>query len=108
MLQNFLGGQDEEWFVLIHVAIEAAAVPGLAAVAVAQEAAGADRPDALAEALLAMASTLETLNSILSRMPERCDPYIYFRRVRPYNWKLFHPMIADPAGAPLAQQPSCA
>jgi len=24
------------------------------------------------------------MNKILLRMPERCDPYVYFRRVRPY------------------------
>jgi indoleamine 2,3-dioxygenase len=32
LLQNFLGGQDEEWFVLIHVAIEAAAGAALEAI----------------------------------------------------------------------------
>ena len=30
MLQHFLGGQDEAWFVLIHVAIEAQAGSALA------------------------------------------------------------------------------
>jgi hypothetical protein len=30
-LQNFFGGMDEEWFRLIHVSIEAAAAPAIAA-----------------------------------------------------------------------------
>src|SRR5262249_41530430 len=30
LIQNFLGGVDEEWFILIHVEIERRAAPGLA------------------------------------------------------------------------------
>jgi indoleamine 2,3-dioxygenase len=74
MVQNFLGGQDEAWFVLVHVAIEARA-----------------RHDAPAteRALVEIGSLWDDLNSIFDRMPERCDPYIYFQRVRPYihGWK---------------------
>jgi indoleamine 2,3-dioxygenase len=47
LLQNFLGGQDEEWFVLIHVAIEAKAGPALAAIAAAQKAVVENRPDTI-------------------------------------------------------------
>eukprot|EP00878_Enallax_costatus_P026963 GHUV01028979.1.p1 GENE.GHUV01028979.1~~GHUV01028979.1.p1 ORF type:complete len:313 (+),score=89.64 GHUV01028979.1:62-1000(+) len=36
---NFLGGMDEEWFRLIHVAIEAAAAPAVAAIQPLQQAA---------------------------------------------------------------------
>jgi hypothetical protein len=38
-LQNFLGGMDEEWFRLIHVSIEAAAAPAIAALQPLQQAA---------------------------------------------------------------------
>jgi indoleamine 2,3-dioxygenase len=82
--QNFLGGADEEWFVLIHVAIEAAAAPALAAIPAAQRAVAQDRAESVAEQLSIIARTLEGLHAILLRMPERCDPYIYFHRVRPY------------------------
>jgi indoleamine 2,3-dioxygenase len=82
--QNFLGGEDEEWFVLIHVAIEAAAAPALAAIPTAQQAVADDRAEVVAEQLAIIARTLEALHAILLRMPERCDPYIYFHRVRPY------------------------
>jgi indoleamine 2,3-dioxygenase len=82
--QNFFGGEDEEWFVLIHVAIEAAAAPALAAIPTAQQAADDDRAGVVAEQLAFIARTLEALHAILLRMPERCDPYIYFHRVRPY------------------------
>jgi len=82
--QNFFGGEDEEWFVLIHVAIEAAAAPALAAIPTAQHAVADDRAEVVAEQLAIIARTLEALQAILLRMPERCDPYIYFHRVRPY------------------------
>lgn len=97
MRQNFLGGQDEEWFVLVHVAIEARAAPALAAILAAQQAVAADQPEYVAQQLAIIARTLETMHEILLRMPERCDPYIYFNRVRPYihGWTN-HPSL--PAG----------
>src|SRR3546814_9475181 len=70
-----LGGQDEEWFVLVHIAIEGEAGRALHAITAAQEAVASDRPDRLAEELGLVARTLETLHAILLRMPERCDPY---------------------------------
>lgn len=39
MLQNFLGGIDEEWFRLVHIAIEAAAAPAVARLEPLQQAA---------------------------------------------------------------------
>ena len=89
MIQNFLNGQDENWFVLIHVAIEAAAGKALAAFGPVIEASQA-RDVARTQALLeGMAETWRRINAIFDRMPERCDPHIYFERVRPYihGWR---------------------
>jgi indoleamine 2,3-dioxygenase len=97
LLQNFLGGQDEEWFVVVHVAIEAKAGPALAAIVAAQRAVINDQPEVVESQLATIARTLEAMHEILLRMPERCDPYVYFRRVRPYihGWAN-HPSL--PAG----------
>ena len=84
MVQNFYGGADENWFVLIHVAIEAAAAPILA-LACDLVAAAEAKDTATATALLEeMHGHWDAVNAIFDRMPERCDPYIYFQRVRPY------------------------
>ena len=84
MVQNFLGGADENWFVMIHVAIEAEAGPLLDNAAQLVEAARAENAD-LCEALLTgMDAAWERIYAVFARMPERCDPYIYFHRVRPY------------------------
>ncbi len=89
MIQNFLNGQDENWFVLIHVAIEAAAGKALAAFGPAIEASNAGDVATTRRILEGIGETWKTINSIFDRMPERCDPYIYFERVRPYihGWK---------------------
>jgi indoleamine 2,3-dioxygenase len=43
-----------------------------------------------------VSSSLETMHEILLRMPERCDPYIYYHRVRPYlhGWRN-HPALPE-------------
>lgn len=89
MIQNFLGGQDEAWFVLVHVAIEARAGEALARFEDVCEAVQHDDPDAVRRELEAMATTWGQINGLFDRMPERCDPYIYFERVRPYihGWR---------------------
>src|SRR5690606_40111261 len=84
MVQNFLGGADENWFVMIHVAIEAEA--GALLDNAAQLVTAAAREDAdMCEALLTgMDAAWERIYGVFSRMTERCDPYVYFHRVRPY------------------------
>lgn len=89
MIQNFLAGMDEAWFVLVHVAIEAQAGEALARFEDVCEAVQHDDPEGAQLQLEGMASAWEGINALFDRMPERCDPYIYFERVRPYihGWK---------------------
>ena len=89
MLQNFIGGQDENWFVLVHVAIEARAGAALALMKPICEAVEAGNRADVEARLSEMAMVWHDLKAIFDRMPERCDPYIYFERVRPYihGWK---------------------
>ena len=94
LLQNFLGGLDEEWFILIHVDIEAKAAPALTGIIHAQEATGKEDLVELESFLHQIETALSRMYATLERMPEACDPYIYYRRVRPYihGWKN-HPAI---------------
>lgn len=89
LIQNFLGGLDEEWFILIHVAIEAAAAPALRVLPNLVKAVTEENPPTAHEALATIAQALEDMYRLLLRMPEKCDPYIYYHRVRPYihGWK---------------------
>ena len=81
-LENFFGGIDEDWFVLIHIAIEAQAAPGLQAIIDGLNAVATQNTPALLQALNTMDKTLQVINSIMDRMTEKCDPFIYYNRVR--------------------------
>ena len=89
LLQCFLGGQDEEWFILIHIDIEKKAGKALKAIEEAQAAVVAQDTEKVEAALIKMRAALSAMYEVLGRMPERCDPYIYFHRVRPYifGWR---------------------
>ena len=110
MIQNFLAGQDEAWFVLVHVAIEARAGAMLAAIPGLIEAADRGDEKAVEAGLGIVNAGWDDVNAIFDRMPERCDPYVYFHRVRPYihGWKdnpalaagLIYEGVAETGGAP--------
>ena len=89
LLQCFLGGQDEEWFILIHIEIEKKAGKALKAIEQAQEAVISGDAEKVEAALIKLRTALTAMYEVLGRMPERCDPYIYFHRVRPYifGWR---------------------
>lgn len=89
MYQNFLGGQDENWFVLVHVAIEAEAGRALELATQLVDAAAEQDAAKVEQLLTDMNSVWDAINAHFDRMPERCDPYVYFQRVRPYihGWK---------------------
>lgn len=89
LIQNFLGGIDEEWFILVHVAIEAKAAGSLnGCLDAIQHVQNGDIPN-LIKTLKSIETSLTNMCDTLDRMPERCDPYIYYTRVRPYihGWK---------------------
>lgn len=89
LIQNFLGGIDEEWFILVHVAIEAKAAPALQGCIEAINAVKNEDRAAFQQAFHKIQTSLEDICATLDRMPEHCDPYIYYNRVRPYihGWK---------------------
>ena len=89
LLQNFLGGLDEEWFVVVHLQIERQAGPGLEGLVRAINGAAREQDDEVLRGLQALASAQTAMRDTLLRMKERCDPYVYYTRVRPYihGWK---------------------
>jgi indoleamine 2,3-dioxygenase len=96
MVQKFAAGTDEAWFVLVHVAIEARAGAALALFGpLIDVAANGDAAEAEAR-LEQIVAVWAEINGLFDRMPEQCDPYIYFRRVRPYihGWK-DNPALGD-------------
>ncbi len=88
---NFLGGIDEDWFVTIHVCIEHAANKAIqSAFNIASKFENNECNDQfLTDELTSIKKSMLEVNHIFRKMPEKCDPYIYYHRVRPYifGWK---------------------
>ena len=84
ILQNFLGGMDEDWFIMIHIAIEHEAKEILNNLKTYYLDKNEDQ-SYLENALV----SIKKINQIMNRIPEKCDPFIYYNRVRPYifGWK---------------------
>lgn len=85
LLQNFLGGEDEDWFILVHVEIEARSnkiIKGIFQIR-SQTYLRKD-PKIIIKSLNLISEGIKDINQTLARMPEQCSPDIYFHRVRPY------------------------
>ena len=81
---NFLGGVDEDWFVTIHVCIENAAGDAIKAATKLAKLNEKHSVNDFSIHLRAIIKSLREVNAIFSRMPEKCDPYVYYHRVRPF------------------------
>ena len=84
LINNFLGGVDEDWFVTIHVCIEDAAGDAINAAYKLSRLNESNNVDDFNTNLKKILMSLKNVNNIFSKMPEKCDPYIYYHRVRPY------------------------
>ena len=84
LITNFLGGVDEDWFVTIHVCIENAASNAINAASKLSKLNEADSISIYLKYLKQIIKSLREVNIIFSRMPEKCDPYVYYHRVRPF------------------------
>ena len=84
LINNFLGGVDEDWFVTIHVAIENQASGAIEACMEMMEF-NLETPESeIKKQLKNILQSMIGVNNIFSRMPEKCDPYVYYHRVRPF------------------------
>ncbi len=111
-LQHFDGGLDEAWFILVHVAIEARAGELLDEATQLIDHLQEGNAARIEASLKAMSATWDDVNAIFDRMPDQCDPYVYFHRVRPWihGWKdnpalgdgLVYEGVIETGGAPQA------
>ncbi|KAJ5116115.1 hypothetical protein N7456_000463 [Penicillium angulare] len=83
-LQTFTGSLDEQWFYLVSVAIEARGAPSIPLMLEAITAARAGKSRIVTECLQRLAEIIDEITSLLERMYDNCDPYIFYNRIRPY------------------------
>ncbi len=88
LLQNFSmpgdGKADEDWFILVHVDIEARAGAALSALRAAGDPMLKDDSTRVETLLATARDSLQAMNRTMARMPEGCSPDVYFKKVRPY------------------------
>lgn len=81
---NFTGTGDESWFYLVTTAIEAKGAPAIQLIIDALEAVN-DRDDQrLLVTLRNLNTVIQDITNVIVRMYEKCDPYIFYWKVRPY------------------------
>jgi len=83
-IQNFVHLYDENWFILVHVEIEALAARILDAIARVQVALSTGEFTIIDQALSDIASAVSDQVKVLRRIPERMDPALYYNTFRPY------------------------
>ena len=88
LMQNFStpgeGKKDEDWFILVHVDIEARAGAAIKAVHAVKDVLARNDVPAMQTLLETVNVSLHQMNQTMNRMPEGCSADVYFKKVRPY------------------------
>ncbi|KAJ2000084.1 tryptophan 2,3- dioxygenase, partial [Coemansia thaxteri] len=83
-LHTFSGSMDESWFYLVTTAIEAKGARGLNAILSAVAGVEQNNIKRVTQSLDMIAHSLHEANHILERMYERCDPYVFYWKIREF------------------------
>ena len=83
-IQNFLGGQDEDWFFLTTVMIEYLGAPAISAILKGLEAAASCDNKNFVDSLESIGEAINNCTNVLDRIPEKCDPHIFYSQIRPF------------------------
>ncbi|KAI8868685.1 Indoleamine 2,3-dioxygenase [Ramicandelaber brevisporus] len=81
---TFSGSIDESWFYLITTAIEAVGGKAVSAIVNAIDACNESDISLVASNLESLFSTQEEINHLLRRMFDKCDPYVFYWKIRSY------------------------
>lgn len=86
---TFTGTEDEDWFYVVPVLIELAAVPGLSAIEKIFEEMtlgyGDGQGEQVSSCLKSVQRSLHNMREELSRMFEKCKPITFYRDIRPFQ-----------------------
>ncbi|KAG0303962.1 hypothetical protein BGZ98_006082 [Dissophora globulifera] len=83
-LATLSGSSDESWFYLVTTAIEAKGAPVLSKLLNAIQLVRDDDITGLTQELVTIRGIIEEIVVVLRKMFERCDPYVFYWKVRPY------------------------
>ena len=83
-LHQFHGGIDESWFYLLTVEIEQIGAKAMVLTVEALLMAEKQEKEALKQLLKQLNTAIRAMTDCLKRMYKHCDPYIFYKRVRPF------------------------
>ncbi|KAF1805923.1 Indoleamine 2,3-dioxygenase [Mucor lusitanicus] len=83
-LATYSGSLDESWFYLITTAIESSGAPCLSQITYAIDNIHQGKYGDLKQNLETIRTALANMNDDLKRMYEKCDPYVFYWKIRPY------------------------
>lgn len=83
LVNSLTGTDDERWFLVISVAMEACGAKIIPLILNGIHAAGIDDRDSVVRALNEMTACIDELGCLLERMYERNRPTIFFHQIRP-------------------------
>lgn len=89
-IQNtFTGSSDEAWFYLVSTAMEARGAPTLPIILQAIQGVRNESVSDVTYNLRALAIHIDDMAVALTKMHEKCDPTIFYQKIRPYlaGWK---------------------
>ncbi|KAK1751349.1 Indoleamine 2,3-dioxygenase [Echria macrotheca] len=81
---TFTGTQDESWFYCVSIAIEARGAKAIPLMLRALHHLQSGDFSRAAADLRRLAACIDELGELLGRMDERCDPGVFFHRIRPF------------------------
>jgi len=84
MRHTFTGTTDEAWFYAVSVSVEARGVRAVQLMLECVEAIDQRDDGRILECLKAFNEVVVELGSLLQRMHERCDPSVFYHRIRPF------------------------
>jgi indoleamine 2,3-dioxygenase len=83
-LHTFTGTEDESWFYTVSVAMEAQGAYIIPIMLRALKAAKRRDYSTVTDALEELSACIERIHVLLGRMYERCDPMVFYYRIRPF------------------------
>ncbi|KAH7039966.1 indoleamine 2,3-dioxygenase [Microdochium trichocladiopsis] len=83
-LHTFTGTEDESWFFVISVAMEAQAASIIPSSLAALEAIKTRDYATITSALAEMDACIAKVGALIERMHERCDPDVFYHKIRPF------------------------
>jgi indoleamine 2,3-dioxygenase len=81
---TFTGSFDEKWFYLATLGVELAGAPAIVTLTEAVAASQRGDDTTLARHLAALETGIKAMSAALMRLTDRCDPYVFYNRIRPY------------------------